>query len=60
MTQVDLGPAGIRANIIHLNAVIQQRSQHLQEAIDQINALLNHVSKEQNAQSNIPHNHSPG
>jgi len=60
MPSIDLGPAGIRACIEHYNCVIQQRSQHLQEAIDQINALLNHVSKEQNAQSNIPHNHSPG
>lgn len=60
MSSIDLGPAGIRACIEHLNAVIEQRSQHLQEAIDQINTLLNHVSKEQNAQSNIPDNHSPG
>lgn len=61
MKQVDLGPAGIRANIIHLNAVIQQRTQHLNESIEQMNYYLKQITQElNNAQSNIPHNHSPG
>jgi hypothetical protein len=54
-----LGPAGIRANIIHLNAVIQQRTQHLNEAIAQMNFWLNQISKELNAQDNIQDNHTP-
>ena len=56
----ELGPAGIRANIIHLNAVIQQRTQHLNEAIEQMNFWLNQISKELNAQDNIQDNHTPG
>lgn len=56
----DLGPAGIRANIIHLNAVIQQRTQHLNEAIAQMNFWLNQISKELNAQDNIQDHNSQG
>ena len=58
MSEIDLGPAGIRACIEHYNSVIAERTQHLQEAIDQMNRLLNHVSKALHAQSNIQHNNS--
>lgn len=53
MTQVDIGPAGIRANIEHYNAVIQERSQHLNLAIEQMNHWLAELTKELNAQDNI-------
>ena len=53
-----LGPAGIRANIIHLNAVIQQRTQHLNEAIAEMNFWLDQISKELNAQDNIQDHNS--
>ncbi len=60
MSEIDLGPAGIRACITHYNAVIIERTKHLQEAIDHMNLLLNHVSKELHAQSHLPNNHTPG
>ena len=53
MTQVDIGPAGIRANIEHYNAVIQERSQHLNLAIEQMNHWLAELTKELTAQDNI-------
>jgi len=58
MTPVDLGPAGIRANIEHYNAVIQQRSQHLNQAIEQMNHWLAELTKELDAQDNIPDTNS--
>ena len=57
---IDLGPAGIRACITHYNAVILERTQHLQEAIDHMNRLLNQISKELHAHSHLPNNHTPG
>jgi len=60
MQQIDLGPAGIRANIEHYNSVIQERSQHLNQAIEQMNHWLAELTKELNAQSHIQDNHTPG
>ena len=42
----DIGPAGIKANIIHYNAVIAERTQHLQEAIDQMNYWLDQIAQQ--------------
>lgn len=56
----DTGPAGIRANIVHWDAVAKQRAQDLQAALDQLNYWLNQISKELNAQDDIQNNHTPG
>jgi hypothetical protein len=53
---IDLGPAGIRANIEHYNAVILERSQHLNQAIEQMNYWLEQISKELDASLTI---HNP-
>ena len=57
---IDIGPAGIRANIEHYNSVIHQRTQHLNQAIEQMNYWLEQISKELNAQDNIQDNHTTG
>ena len=54
----DIGPAGIRANIMHWDSVAKQRADDLQAALEQLNYWLNQISKEQNAQSNIQDNNS--
>jgi hypothetical protein len=55
-----LGPAGIRANIMHWDSVAKQRADDLQAALEQLNYWLNQISKELNAQDNIQDNHTPG
>ena len=55
-----LGPAGIRANIEHYNAVIHERAQHLNQAIEQMNFWLEQISKELDAQDNIQDSNTPG
>ena len=57
---IEIGPAGIRANIEHYNAVIQERSSHLNQAIEQMNYWLAQISKELHAQSHIQDNNTPG
>jgi hypothetical protein len=56
----DIGPAGIRANILHWDAVAKQRADELQAALDRLNYWLDQISKELNAQSIIQDNNSPG
>jgi hypothetical protein len=54
----DIGPAGIRANILHWDSVAKQRADDLQAALEQLNYWLDQISKELHAQSIIPDNHS--
>jgi hypothetical protein len=55
---IEIGPAGIRANIEHYNAVILERSDHLNQAIEQMNYWLNQITKELHAQDNIQDHNS--
>jgi hypothetical protein len=51
MTQVDLGTAGIKANIVHWNAVVNQRADDLNEAIQQLNYWLAQAKKDLDAKT---------
>lgn len=51
MTQVDLGPAGIRANIVHYNAMVHERADALNLAIKQLNHWLKQAQKDIDAKT---------
>ena len=55
-----LTPAGLRATIEYWDTEIHSRSQHLQQAIAEMNHSLQQLTKELHAQDNIQDNNSPG
>ena len=47
----EIGTAGIKANIVHWDAVVRQRSDELQAALEQLNYWLKQAQKDIDAKT---------